>query len=154
MKNHSKFVLFLVFNLVLFKALAQSSEEMEIRKIEETATKAFLETDTTTLKKLWDKNYVVRNPFNKIVGVKEIMGLVKNQKITQVKFTTIIDKVTINQNIAIVMGHDEPDNKTAMLGVATEVLSPRFFTNIWMKTDGNWRQIARQATNVCSDLKK
>ncbi len=39
-----------------------------------------------TLKKLWDSNYVVRNPFNRIVGVKEIMGLIQNQKITQVRF--------------------------------------------------------------------
>ena len=132
-----------------FSCFGQSSDEVEIRKIEATATEAFLKTDTTTLKQLWDPSYVVRNPFNRIVGVKEIMGLVKNQKITQVKFKTVIDKVTINQNIAIVMGHDEPDEKTASSGVAKEVLSPRFFTNIWMKTEGVWRQIARQATNVC-----
>ena len=141
----------LTFLLVVlaFCGFAQSNDESEIRKIESIATDAFLKGDTTTLKKLWDTDYVVRNPFNRIVGVKEIMGLVKNQKITQVKFETIIDKITINQNIAVVMGHDQPDEKTAASGVAKEVLSPRLWTNIWMKTNGNWRQIARQATNTC-----
>jgi|GEM_PF-1219123 len=144
-----KLSLTFLLTTLTFCGFAQSSDEVEVRKLESIGTDAFLKSDTTTLKKLWDSNYVVRNPFNRIVGVKEIMGLVRNQKITQVRFETIIDKVTINRNIAIVMGHDQPDEKTAASGVAKEVLSPRLWTNIWMKTKGNWRQIARQATNTC-----
>lgn len=128
---------------------AQSSDEVEIRKLESSATEAFLKSDTNTLKRFWDKDYIVRNPFNKIVGINEIMGLVRNQKITQVKFENVIDRITINDNIAIVMGYDKPDDNTAASGVAKEVLHPRLWTNIWMKTNGNWRQIARQATNIC-----
>ena len=141
----------LTFLLVIltFCGFAQSADEAEVRKLELIGTDAFLKGDTTTLKKLWDTGYVVRNPFNRIVGVKEIMGLVRNQKITQVRFESVIDKITVNQNIAIVMGHDQPDEKTAASGVAKEVLSPRLWTNIWMKTNGDWRQIARQATNTC-----
>lgn len=144
-----KINLTIILCILNFICFAQSSDEMEIRKYEAANIEAFLKTDTITLKKLWDANYVVRNPFNMIVGVKQIMGLINNQKITQVKFTSIIDKITINQNVAIVMGHDEPDVTTAKVGVAKDVLSPRFFINIWLKTDGTWRQIARQATNSC-----
>lgn len=50
----------------------------------------------------------VNTMFNKIVGVKEIMTLLKVMKITQVEFESIIDKITVNEDTAIVMGHDEP----------------------------------------------
>ena len=97
---------------------------------------------------MWHPDYVVRNPFNKIVGVKEIMTLIKVMKITQVEFESIIDKITINEDIATVMGHDEPNVKTAKDGVANEVKNQRIFTNIWRRQNGNWRMIAHQATNV------
>jgi hypothetical protein len=144
-----KLSLTFLFATLSYCGFAQSTDETEIRKLESIATDAFLKGDTTTLRKMWDTDYVVRNPFNKIVGVNQIMGLVRNQKITQVQFETIIDRITINQDIAIVMGHDKPDEKTASSGVAKEVLSPRLWTNIWRKTNGSWRQIARQATNTC-----
>jgi hypothetical protein len=144
-----KLSLTFLFATLTYFGFAQSTDETEIRKLESIATDAFLKGDTTTLRKMWDTDYVVRNPFNKIVGVNQIMGLVRNQKITQVQFETIIDRITINQDIAIVMGHDKPDEKTASSGVAKEVLSPRLWTNIWRKTNGSWRQIARQATNTC-----
>lgn len=97
---------------------------------------------------MWHPDYVVRNPFNKIVGVKEIMTLIKVMKITQVEFESIIDKITINEDIATVMGHDEPNIKTAKDGIANEVKNQRIFINIWRRQNGNWRMIAHQATNV------
>ncbi len=145
MKTLITIVLFIGITLSSF---AQSSEENIIRNLEAAGTEAFLKTDTVFLKKMWHPDYVVRNPFNKIVGVKEIMTLIKVMKITQVQFESVIDKITINEDIAIVMGHDEPSVKTAKEGVANEVKSQRIFTNIWRKQNGNWRMIARQATNV------
>lgn len=139
--------LFLLSRITL-SIFAQSSDEQIIRNLEAAGTAAFLKTDTIFLKKMWHPDYVVRNPFNKIVGVKEIMTLIKVMKITQVEFESIIDKITINEDIATVMGHDEPNVKTAKDGVDNEVKNQRIFTNIWRRQNGNWRMIARQATNV------
>ena len=143
-----KYIKILFLLSITLSSFAQSSDEILIRKLEQEGTEAFLKSDTIFLKKMWHPDYVVRNPFNKIVGVKEIMGLIKVMKITQVQFESIIDKITINEDIAIVMGHDEPNVKTAKEGVANEVKSQRIFTNIWRKQNGNWRMIARQATNI------
>lgn len=139
--------LFLLSRITL-SIFAQSSDEQIIRNLEAAGTAAFLKTDTIFLKKMWHPDYVVRNPFNKIVGVKEIMTLIKVMKITQVEFESIIDKITINEDIATVMGHDEPNIKTAKDGIANEVKNQRIFTNIWRRQNGNWRMIAHQATNV------
>ena len=139
--------LFLLSRITL-SIFAQSSDEQIMRNLEAAGTAAFLKTDTIFLKKMWHPDYVVRNPFNKIVGVKEIMTLIKVMKITQVEFESIIDKITINEDIATVMGHDEPNVKTAKDGVANEVKNQRIFTNIWRRQNGNWRMIAHQATNV------
>ena len=139
--------LFLLSRITL-SIFAQSSDEQIIQNLEAAGTPAFLKTDTIFLKKMWHPDYVVRNPFNKIVGVKEIMTLIKVMKITQVEFESIIDKITINEDIATVMGYDEPNVKTAKDGVANEVKNQRIFTNIWRRQNGNWRMIARQATNV------
>ena len=139
--------LFLLSRITL-SIFAQSSDEQIIQNLEAAGTPAFLKTDTIFLKKMWHPDYVVRNPFNKIVGVKEIMTLIKVMKITQVEFESIIDKITINEDIATVMGHDEPNIKTAKDGIANEVKNQRIFTNIWRRQNGNWRMIAHQATNV------
>ena len=139
--------LFLLSRITL-SIFAQSSDEQIIQNLEAAGTPAFLKTDTIFLKKMWHPDYVVRNPFNKIVGVKEIMTLIKVMKITQVEFESIIDKITINEDIATVMGYDEPNVKTAKDGVANEVKNQRIFTNIWRRQNGNWRMIAHQATNV------
>ena len=139
--------LFLLSRITL-SIFAQSSDEQIIQNLEAAGTPAFLKTDTIFLKKMWHPDYVVRNPFNKIVGVKEIMTLIKVMKITQVEFESIIDKITINEDIATVMGYDEPNVKTAKDGVANEVKNQRIFTSIWRRQNGNWRMIAHQATNM------
>ncbi len=42
------------------------SDELEIRKLEQMEVQAVLKKDTITLLKLWDKEYVVNAPDNKI----------------------------------------------------------------------------------------
>ncbi len=80
----------------------------------------------------------------------ETKALMRTAKINQVRFERIIEKVTINQNLAIEMGQEIPDEKSAVAGVPKSVTSPRRFTNIWQKTNESWQLIARQATNVSS----
>jgi hypothetical protein len=128
---------------------AQSQDEKDIRRLDSLEVVSFLKADTVTLEKsVWSPNYVVANPFNKIVTIPQIMALMKNQKIAQAVFVRTIERITFNQNVAIVMGIEVPDKSSASAGVAQNVLFKRRFTNIWMKNDGQWRLIARQASNI------
>jgi hypothetical protein len=128
---------------------AQSQDEKDIRRLESLEVVSFLKADTVTLEKMvWAKDYVVANPFNKIVTIPQIKGLMRNQKIAQALFVRTIERITFNHNVAIVMGIELPDKSTASAGVAQNVLFKRRFTNIWMKNDGQWRLIARQASNI------
>jgi hypothetical protein len=127
----------------------QPSDEAVIRQLDSIEVEAFLRNDTTTMvNKIWAKDYVVMNPFNNIITVKDIIKLMSNQKITQIPFKRTIEKVTLTNNTAFVMGIEIPDVSKAAAGVPKSVSSPRRFTNIWTKYPEGWRLSGRQATNI------
>ena len=79
--------------------------ETDIRRFEQIEAKAFLERDVATLSKLWDGNYVVNNPDNKIVaGVspEKRPGLQK----PRTSFTREVEHVTVRENLVISMGRE------------------------------------------------
>ncbi|MEO6285388.1 MAG: nuclear transport factor 2 family protein [Dyadobacter sp.] len=134
---------------VSFLSFSQSADEKAVMKLSALETEAFLKSDTIALEKLWSPAYVVMNPFNKIVTVREIKALIRNSKINQVRFQRVIERITIHQDIATEMGQEIPDEKTAVEGVAKQVLPKRRFTNIWLRNGDSWHIVSRQATNVC-----
>lgn len=127
---------------------AQSSVvETEIKKLEASEVQAVLAKDTITLKKLWDKDYVVNNPENKIVPAKSNSVDRPVLQKQRTSFTREVQKITVNGDIAISMGKeivvsiDDTQN--------TEKTIERRYTNIWMKKDGFWKLIARHANKIC-----
>ena len=140
------------FNLVLISfllittlAFAQSKDEIEIRRLEKHWTELLNKGDTNSLLKIWSKDYVVNNPNGKIVTPNEILALMKSgHKFPKVE--RIIEKITFNQNVAIVMGKElqQPENLTTN----HEEWIPRRFTNIWIKTESGWQLAARQSSQV------
>ena len=127
----------------------QNADETIIRQLDALEAVSFLKNDTATLaNKLWSKDFVVTNPFNNIVTVKDIFALMRTQKITQIPYTRTIEKITIANNIAFVMGVEIPNVSKAAAGVPKNVMSPRRFTNVWVKTVEGWRLAGRQATNI------
>lgn len=141
-----------VFNLFLINffiattiAVGQSNDEIKIRQLEKHWTELLNEGDTTSLLKIWSENYVVNNPNGKIVTPKEIIALMKSgHKFPLVE--RIIEKITFNQDVAIVMGKElqQPANMTPN----QDEWIPRRFTNVWIKTAGVWKLAARQSTQV------
>ena len=128
-------------------AFGQSSDEMEIRQLEEHWTELLDKGDTTSLLKIWSEKYVVNNPNGKIVTPKEIVALMKSgHKFPAVE--RIIEKITFNQDIAIVMGKElqQPENMTPN----HDNWISRRFTNVWIKTKEGWQLAARQSTQVIS----
>jgi ketosteroid isomerase-like protein len=138
---------FISFIFISTVAIGQSSDEMEIRKLEKHWTELLDKGDTTSLLKIWSEKYVVNNPNGKIVTPKEIVALMKSgHKFPAVE--RIIEKITFNQDIAIVMGKElqQPENMTPN----HDNWIPRRFTNVWIKTKEGWQLAARQSTQVIS----
>ena len=141
---------FFLISLILVTTLAfgQSNDETEIRQLEKHWTELLDKGDTSSLLKIWSKNYAVNNPNGKIVTPKDIVALME----TGHRFPTvkrIIEKITFNQDIAIVMGKElqQPENRTTN----HEEWIPRRFTNVWIKTNNGWQLAARQSSKVCAE---
>ncbi len=122
--------------------------ENEIRSLEQTEVQAVLNKDTATLKKLWDRDYIVNNPENKIVLAKPNpvdRPVLQNQRVS---FTREVEKILINGDVAISMGNETviPAGDAANAGQTVK----RRYTNIWMKKDGQWKLVARHANKICS----
>jgi len=142
--SHLFFISFIFISTI---ASGQSSDEMEIRQLEKYWTELLDKGDTTSLLKIWSEKYVVNNPNGKIVTPKEIVALMKSgHKFPAVE--RIIEKITFNQDIAIVMGKElqQPENMTPNY----DHWIPRRFTNVWIKTKEGWQLAARQSTQVIS----
>ena len=133
----------LVFNL---SAQNQAVEE-EIKRLEQMEVKAVLSKDSAVLKKLWDKDYVVNNPENKIVLANpDPLDRPVMQK-ARISFTREVEHITIRGDIVFSMG-----NETVVPGVdqpQSGQLVKRRYTNIWMKVNGDWKLVARHANVIC-----
>jgi ketosteroid isomerase-like protein len=130
-----------------FAALGQSSDEIEIRRLETHWTDLLDKGDTTSLLQIWSKDYVVNNPNGKIVTPKEIVKLMKSGHVFPA-VERIIEKITFNRDMAIVMGKEL--QQPASMTTDREEWIPRRFTNVWIRTTNGWRLAARQSSEVCT----
>lgn len=145
-----KTISFFLMNFMLLSTLAfgQSSDEMEIRKLEKHWTELLDKGDTASLLEIWSENYVVNNPNGKIVTPNDIVALMKSgHKFPAVK--RIIENITFNQDIAIVMGKElqQPSD----MNPNHEEWIPRRFTNVWIKNKNVWQLAARQSSRIVSE---
>ena len=148
LKVKKSFTLILVVFLVFATnfCVAQQSEEVVIRNIENAEREAVLRGDTTLLLKLLSPQVVVHNPENTIVTFKQITQRIKSGKIDYSSSERIIEKISFVENIAIVMGKEIVTPKGVTTNAGKTVT--RSFTNIWMKDKNSWRLAARQATII------
>ena len=139
----------LLLLLSLSCLFAQNGDiENEIKKLEQQEVQAVLTKDTVILKKLWHKNYVVNNPENKIVVAnanpldRPVLQNVRRS------FTREVEHVTITGDIAISMGNETvvPAGEQPKAGTVVK----RRYTNIWQKTSGEWKLVARHANIICA----
>jgi ketosteroid isomerase-like protein len=140
-------ILIIGFILVIQISFGQSADELEIKRLEKHWTELLDKGDTTSLLEIWSEEYVVNNPNGKIVTSKEIVALMKSgHKFPAVK--RIIEGITFNQNIAIVMGKElqQPGNMTT----DQEKWIPRRFTNVWIKAESGWQLASRQSSEICT----
>ena len=121
--------------------------EAEIRKLEQREVQAVLAKDTITLKTIWDKDYIVNNPENKIVLAQPNSvnrPVLQNQRTS---FTRVAEQILVNGDVVISMGNETlvPVGNIADAGQTVK----RRYTHIWMKKGERWQLIARHANKIC-----
>jgi Domain of unknown function (DUF4440) len=122
--------------------------EDEIRKLEQTEVQAVLAKDTTVLAKLWDKNYIVNCPYNKVVLANADPVDRPVLKKARTSFAREVEQIMVRDNIVISMGNETvvPAGDLPKAGQTVK----RRYTNIWMKVDECWKLVARHANEICS----
>ena len=145
MKNLNKLLCTLLAFAFHGSVVAQQETENIIRKLEQAEAQAVLQGDTAILfNELWAPEFMVNNPANRVVSKRDVAELLRTGKIDYSHFNRIIEKIAIIDNTAIVMGREEVKPK----GVSNhkDQVVTRRFTNIWMKRNGSWKAVGRQAT--------
>ena len=126
------------------KANAQTESELKIRDLEIQEKEAVVKGDTLVLFKLWSQNYVINSATNSIVYYSELKNYYRKGTIDHTPFERIIEKITMSENLAIVMGKEMKQN----IKDGNNIITTRRFTNIWIKVNGEWILTARQVTNI------
>lgn len=133
-------------------AWGQPARDTDIRNLEQAEIAAVHKGDTTTLLKIWDKRFVVNNPYGEIVTVPQILGFIRAGKIDYSTVERVVERITFTSNIAIAMGKEIVTPQKATENAGKTII--RRYTHTWLKTEQGWRLLARQATNFSvSELK-
>lgn len=148
MKKLILFSVLIITNSILIVSAQEEQDkkaiETEIRRLEQMEVQAVLKKDTVTLLKLWDKDFAVNAPDNKInFGGKSTLDR-PVLKQPRTSFTRDVEEVIIRGNIVITMGNEtvvNPENQQKTV--------KRRYTNFWMKQDGSWKLVARHANIIC-----
>jgi spore coat protein U-like protein len=147
-----KYFLIIAFSISTVSVHAQDNSklEAEIRALEQTGAKAILNGDINTLKELWAPEFLVNTPRNNVTGTRDsILMIQKAGNIDYSTYEKVIERMQFQKNIVITMGHETIVSKNDIPGVKAGQIFKRRFTNIWMKKNGKWQQIARHASVIC-----
>ena len=146
----SHLVISLCFLCISNIVFAQDSREAEIRRLENLERESVLKGDSTVLfDKIWSSNMVVNTPTNIVGTVEGTKAQFRYGNFNYLVFERNIEKITFNDNLAIVMGGEtiKPQGHQANAG---KTISRRF-TNVWLYKNNSWSIIARQATIIKVD---
>ncbi len=121
--------------------------EATIRALEQKEVQAILAKDSAVLLTLWDKNFTVNAPDNKInfPGSSTLDRPVLQRE--RASFTRETEHVMIRDNFAICMGSETvvPAGDQANSGQIVK----RRYTNIWQQQEAGWKLVARHANIIC-----
>ena len=148
MKQYTKmFSLLFCLIWISYVVFAQDHRESEIRRLENLERESVLKGDSLALfDKIWSPDMVVNTPANVVGTVVGTKVQFRTGNLNYLSFERNIEKITFNNNVAIVMGEEKikPQGKQNNAGK----LVTRRFTNVWMYSNNNWSIIARQATII------
>lgn len=132
------------------RAQSKSEIETEIQLLEQKTVNAILSSDTSLLKQLWDPQFMVNTPRNTLSENRDSVFVIQRRGwIDYSSFIRIIERMLIEENTVITMGHESFIAKTDIPGAKAGQPVKRRFTNVWMKKGQEWVTIARHASVIC-----
>jgi len=96
--------------------------------------------------KIWSPTMIVNTPANVVGTVEGTKAHFRSGDLNYLSFERNIEKITFNDNVAIVMGGEviKPQGHQVNAGKTVS----RRFTHVWLYKDNRWSIIARQATII------
>lgn len=150
-KNICIFLLNMVF---AFQAYAQnnfSTTESLIKELSSKEIKAILKHDHKSLEEIWEKDFMVNNPYNMVIkGRSQVLERMKSGVINYSVFERDIEEMMVMENTVIEMGLETIIPKEGAPMAGQKVL--RRYTNFWMLEEGKWMIKARHANVICEGL--
>ena len=128
-------------------AAAQDPREAEIRRMETLERESVLKSDSIELfDKIWSPTMVINTPANIVGTVEGTKAHFRAGGLNYLSFERTIEKITFNDNVAIVMGGEviKPQGQQVNAGKTVS----RRFTHVWLFKNGSWTLIGRQATVI------
>lgn len=136
-----------MFVIELPIAFGQRDREDEIRRLENLERESVLRSDSVVLfDKIWSPNMVVNTPANIVGTVEGTKNHLRSGGLAYASFERTIEKITFNENVAIVMGGEVLKPQGTQPNAGNMVT--RRFTHVWLFKNNSWSIIARQATII------
>ena len=129
------------------KILSQDPREAEIRRLDNLERESVMRGDSVSLyDKLWSPTMIINTPANIVGTVEGTKAHFRSGNLAYKSFERTIERISIHDNVAIVMGAEviKPQGKQLHAGKTVT----RRFTNVWMYKANAWSMIARQATII------
>jgi Domain of unknown function (DUF4440) len=141
-------LILIIFVTSLITVYAQTGlQEAEIRRLENIEREATMRGDSSVLfGKIWSNEMVVNTPANRVGTVEGSKMQLRTGNLAYASFVRNIEKITFNDNIAMVMGEEITKPQGIQLYSGKTVT--RRFTNIWKYANNQWFMIGRQATII------
>jgi hypothetical protein len=128
-------------------ALAQDPRETEIRRMETLERESVLKQDSVALfDKIWSPTMIVNTPVNMVGTVEGTKAHFRSGDLNYLSFERNIEKITFNDNVAIVMGGEVVKPQGHQINAGKTVT--RRFTHVWLYKNNRWSLIGRQATVI------
>lgn len=146
-----RYLLLYGFLLTTVVSQAQNDVEKTIQDLEQIGVKGILTADTNLLAQIWAPEFMVTTPRNTIAPNRAAVFTNQQQGLIDYRsFERVIEQMQVHQDLVITMGYElfvaKHDLQEAKAGQPTK----RRFTNMWMKRNGQWLQIGRHASIICS----
>ena len=128
-------------------SFAQDSREAQIRRMETLERESVLKGDSAALfDKIWAPNMIVNTPANVVGTVEGTKAHFRSGDLNYLSFERNIEKITFNDNVAIVMGGEVIKPQGHQMNAGKTV--SRRFTHVWLYKNNRWSLIGRQATII------
>lgn len=140
-------ILLIMLMINLTHALCQDDRENEIRRLEKLERESILKNDSLVLfDQIWSPHMVINTPANVVGTVEGTKDLFRTGGLAYASFERTIEKITFNDNVAIVMGGEviKPQGTQPNAGK----IVTRRFTHVWLYRNNIWSIIGRQASII------